>query len=41
MADRTPAQIGKANREAGKRAERNGYVYISFADDGCGIGDRS
>ena len=25
----------------GKRAERNGYVYISFADDGCGIGDRS
>lgn len=24
-----------------KRAERNGYVYISFADDGCGIGDRS
>ena len=25
----------------GKRAERNGYVYISFADDGCGIGAAS
>ncbi|HIW97791.1 MAG TPA: HAMP domain-containing histidine kinase [Candidatus Tidjanibacter gallistercoris] len=24
-----------------KRGERNGYVYISFADNGCGVGDRS
>lgn len=24
-----------------KRGERNGYVHISFADNGCGIGDKS
>ena len=28
MADRTPAQIGKANREAGKRAERKVAQYL-------------
>ena len=31
MADRTPAQIGKANREAGKRAERKVAQYHADA----------
>ena len=39
MADRTPAQIGKANREAGKRAERKVAQYLEA--HGLGNGRRN
>ena len=39
VADRTPAQIGKANREAGKRAERKVAQYLEA--HGLGNGRRN